>query len=134
MASIVVSLTGKAYFGITCKYRCMKIFYILVSILLMNVTPALSQARGPMPDPEPKVVKFYPNPAVSFITFEIDKEANKTATLQIFNFLGRKVKDVSDLQPKTVVNLNDFVRGIYIFQLKDASGRIINSGTFQVNR
>ena len=112
----------------------MKIFYILLSIILVNSSPAMSQARGPMPDPEPKVLKFYPNPAVSFITFEIDKEANKASTLQIFNFLGRKVKDVSDLQPKTVVNLNDFVRGIYIFQLKDASGRIINSGTFQVNK
>jgi len=87
-----------------------------------------------MPDPEPKIIKFYPNPAVSFITFEIAKESNKTYSLQIFNFLGKKVKDVPDISSKTVVNLSDFVRGIYIFQLKEQNGRVTDSGTFQVNK
>jgi hypothetical protein len=87
-----------------------------------------------MPDPEIKIVKFYPNPAVSFITFEIEKESNKVYSLQIFNFLGRKVKDVADLSPKTIVNLSDLVRGIYIFQLKEQNGRVADSGTFQVNK
>src|SRR5882757_935636 len=112
----------------------MRIFYILLSIILLNSTQAKSQARGPMPDPEPKIIKFYPNPAVSFITFEIAKESNKTYSLQIFNFLGKKVKDVPDISSKTVVNLSDFVRGIYIFQLKEQNGRVTDSGTFQVNK
>jgi len=112
----------------------MRIFYILLSIILLSSTQAKSQARGPMPDPEPKIIKFYPNPAVSFITFEIVKEPNKTYSLQIFNFLGKKVKDVPDISPKTVVNLSDFVRGIYIFQLKEENGRVTDSGTFQINK
>jgi len=112
----------------------MRIFYILLSIILLSSTQAKSQARGPMPDPEPKIIKFYPNPAVSFITFEIAKESNKTYSLQIFNFLGKKVKDVPDISSKTVVNLSDFVRGIYIFQLKEQNGRVTDSGTFQVNK
>ena len=112
----------------------MRIFYILLSFILLSSTQAKSQARGPMPDPEIKIVKFYPNPAVSFITFEIEKESNKVYSLQIFNFLGRKVKDVADLSPKTVVNLSDLVRGIYIFQLKEQNGRVADSGTFQVNK
>jgi hypothetical protein len=87
-----------------------------------------------MPDPEPKIIKFYPNPAVSYITFEIAKESNKTYTLLIFNFLGKKVKDVPDISAKTIVNLSDLVRGIYIFQLKDQNGRVTDSGTFQVNK
>jgi hypothetical protein len=87
-----------------------------------------------MPDPEPKIVKYYPNPAVSFITFEVTRDAGKTYTLQIFNFLGRKVKDVADVNSKTVVNLSDFVRGLYIFQLKEPNGRVTESGTFQVNK
>jgi hypothetical protein len=87
-----------------------------------------------MPDPEPKIIKFYPNPAVSFITFEIAKESNKTYTLLIFNFLGKKVKDVPDVSAKTVVNLSDLIRGIYIFQLKEQNGRVTDSGTFQVNK
>ena len=114
----------------------MRIFYILLSIILLNSTQAKSQAKGPMPDPEVKIVKFYPNPAISFITFEIEKEQqNKTYTLQIFNFLGKKVKDIPDVTTKTVVNLSDLVRGLYIFQLKESSnGRVADSGTFQVNK
>ena len=112
----------------------MRIFYILLSIILLSSSQAKSQARGPMPDPEPKIIKFYPNPAVSFITFEIAKESNKTYTLLIFNFLGKKVKDVPDISAKTVVNLSDLVRGIYIFQLKEQNGRVTDSGTFQINK
>ena len=112
----------------------MRIFYIILSIILLTSTRAFSQARGPMPDPEAKVIKFYPNPAISYITFEVAKEANKAYSLQIFNFLGRKVKDVTDISSKTVVNLSECGRGIYIFQLRDPNGRVINSGTFQINK
>ena len=112
----------------------MRIFYILLSIILLNASQAKCQAKGPMPDPEVKIVKFYPNPAISFITFEIEKEQNKTYTLQIFNFLGKKVKDLPDVSAKTIVNLSDLVRGLYIFQLKESNGKVADSGTFQVNK
>ena len=71
----------------------MRIFYILLSIILMSSFQAKSQARGPFPDVEHKVSKFYPNPAVSYITFEIVKQPNKSYTLQIFSFLGKMLKD-----------------------------------------
>ncbi len=87
-----------------------------------------------MPDPEHRVSKFYPNPAVSFITFELNREANKTYTLQIYSFLGKKVKDVPDITDKTTVNLSELTRGLYTFQLKDPSGRVTDSGIFQVNK
>lgn len=112
----------------------MRIFYLLLSIILLSSIQAKSQARGPMPDPEPRITKFYPNPAISFITFEVEKEPNKTYTLLIFNFLGRKVKDIAEVNSKTVVNLSDLVRGIYIFQLKEQNGRVTDSGTFQINK
>ena len=108
----------------------MRIFYII----LLTSTQAFSQAKGPMPDPESKVVRFYPNPAISYITFEVAKEPTKSYSLQIFNFLGRKVKDVTDISSKTVVNLSELVRGIYIFQLRDSNGRVTDSGTFQINK
>ena len=38
-----------------------------------------------------KFVKFYPNPAVSVISFEFQKTIERGYTLQIFNFLGKKV-------------------------------------------
>jgi hypothetical protein len=113
----------------------MRIFYILLSIILLSTTQAKSQARGPLPEPEHKVVKkFYPNPAVSYIIFELEKEPNQTYTLQVYSFLGKMVKDVPDIVDRYTVNVSDLTRGLYTFQLKDQSGRVTDSGIFQVNK
>jgi hypothetical protein len=113
----------------------MRIFYILLSFILLSTTQAKSQARGPLPEPEHKVVKkFYPNPAVSYIIFELEKEPNQTYTLQVYSFLGKMVKDVPDIVDRYTVNVSDLTRGLYTFQLKDQSGRITDSGIFQVNK
>jgi hypothetical protein len=112
----------------------MRIFYILITIILITSTQAKSQARLPVPEAEMKIVKFYPNPAVSYITFELDKDnINKTYSLQIYNFLGRKVYE-AQVTAQTKVDLTNFVRGLYIFQLKDQNGRITESDKFQVNK
>jgi hypothetical protein len=112
----------------------MRIFYILLSIILLTSIQAKSQVNRPMPDQDHKVIKFYPNPAVSYITFELAKEANKTFTLQIYSFLGRKVKDIPEVADKTTVQLSDLTRGLYTFQLKDEAGRVTDSGIFQINK
>ena len=113
----------------------MRIFYILLSIILLTTTQAKSQARGPLPEPDHKIVKkFYPNPAVSYIIFELEKEPNQTYTLQVYSFLGKMVKDVPDIVDRYTVNVSDLTRGLYTFQLKDQSGRVTDSGIFQVNK
>ena len=114
----------------------MKIFYALSTILLLSLQ-SKSQDRNPNPAGEAtaKIVKFYPNPAISFITFDLQQGSDKSSySLQIFNFIGKKVQEVSNVTPKTTVNLNDFYRGMYIFQLKDKSGKVIDSGKFQVSK
>jgi len=94
-----------------------------------------SQNRfAPPTEPEVKNIKFYPNPAISVINFDFQKKYDKTCLLQIYNFLGKKVYEAPAVDQKTVVNLSDFFRGIYIFQLKDQSGKIIESGKFQVTK
>jgi len=113
----------------------MRIFYILVSIILLTAIQAKSQVRGPMPDNEHKIVrKFYPNPAVSYIIFELDREPNTTYRLEIFSFLGKMVKDIPDMVDHYTLNLTDLTRGLYTFQLRDQSGRITDSGIFQLNK
>ncbi len=113
----------------------MRNFYILLSFILLISTPAKSQVRGPMPDTDHKVVKkFYPNPAVSFINFDLDRESNQNYTLQIYSFIGKQVKNVFDLSDHNIVSLNDLPRGLYTFQLKDQSGRVTDTGIFQVNK
>ena len=111
----------------------MKIFYVLSTILLLSLQ-SKSQDRNPGEDPTPAIVKFYPNPATSIITFDFQRGYDKTYNLQIFNFIGKKVQEITNVSPKTIVNLNDFYRGIYIFQLKDKTGKVIDTGKFQVSK
>ena len=79
-----------------------------------------------------KLVRFYPNPAVSVINFEFQKGFDKFSSLQIYNFIGKKVFDIQTTVPKLNISLTDFYRGVYIYQLRDKTGRIVESGKFQV--
>jgi len=77
-----------------------------------------------------KTVKFYPNPASSFINFEFNENYNDSYTLVIFNFIGKKVEELKLTDQKMTVSLTDFYRGVYIFQVRDKQGTIIESGKF----
>lgn len=80
-----------------------------------------------------KLIKFYPNPASSVITFEFNKAGNDQAySLQVYNFMGKKVYDIKNPPARINVNLEDFYRGIYIFQVRDKNGTISQTGKFQV--
>jgi hypothetical protein len=110
----------------------MRIFYIL-SFIIFSIGAARAQQRVPDHDaPQAKIVKFYPNPATSIITFDFQNNFDKSYSFQIYNFLGKKVFDASNVTPKTTVNLNDFYRGVYIFQIRDKNGKIVDSGRFEV--
>lgn len=107
----------------------MRIFFTLSILLLLSVR-GISQST----QQEPVLVKFYPNPAISQITFDFPKNFDKNYTFQIYNFLGKKVFEQKNLSPKTTVELSQYFRGIYIFQLLDKNGKIVEAGRFQVSR
>ena len=77
-------------------------------------------------------VKFYPNPAVSFINFKFEKDYDKSYTLYIYSFIGKKVLELKFTELKMTVPLNDFYRGVYIFQFRNKQGTVVESGKFQV--
>src|SRR5580658_3392013 len=115
----------------------MKIFYIFIFLVLLTTAGAKAQnaiASSAQDPVEAKHVKFYPNPATSLINFEFQKANNYYSgySFQVFNFLGKKVYEITNVNQKTTISLADFPRGIYIFQLKDQEGRIIESDRFQV--
>ncbi len=93
-----------------------------------------SEANFMSDNVQSKVVRFYPNPAYNIINFEFSKPVQRDYTLQVFNFVGKKVFESNAVLQKTSVPLTDFYRGIYIFQLRDKTGRIIESGKFQVSK
>lgn len=115
----------------------MKIFYIFAFSLLTTLT-ALSQSGTSVTAstslPASKIIKFYPNPATSIINFDFQNNYDKNYSFQIFSFVGKKVFELTTVTPKTIVNLNEFYRGIYIFQLRDRNGKVIDSGKFQVSK
>lgn len=115
----------------------MRLFYLIPLMVVFSVAGVKAQNRlAAFPDNgSTATIRFYPNPAISYITFEdILKKYDKNYSIQVFNFLGKKVYEFVLGDQKNIVNTSDFFRGIYIFQLRDPSGKIVESGKFQVNK
>jgi len=108
-----------------------------ILILLFGITftsfaqnkPAISADEATV-----KIIKFFPNPATSNINFELQQGYDKAYTLQLFNFMGKKVYELIPSSQRINLSLSGFYRGVYIFQLRDKYGKIIDSGRFQVIR
>ncbi|MEP7256852.1 MAG: T9SS type A sorting domain-containing protein [Flavitalea sp.] len=113
----------------------MRIFYASI-ILLLSLQVKSQDRLTPLTERDAitRIIKFYPNPATSIINFDFQKDYDRSYNFQIFNFLGKKVFELNNVTPKTIVNLNDFYRGIYIFQLRDKNKKIVDSGKFQVSK
>ena len=79
-----------------------------------------------------RIIKFYPNPATSFINFDFLRSYDVNYTLFIFNFMGKKIIEIKNTPSRINLNLVDFYRGIYIYQLRDKNGIIMETGKFQV--
>lgn len=81
-----------------------------------------------------KIVKCYPNPAISFVNFDVDfTQVNKGNSIQVYSFSGKKLFESQIVAVRTTLTFNEnYFRGIYVYQLKDKAGRIIETGKFQV--
>ena len=108
-----------------------RIFYIIIFIAGLSFS-SNAQVKSTYETADAKTVKFFPNPATSFINFEFEKNYNDNFKLEIFNFIGKKIVDLKVSDRKITVPLTDFYRGVYIFQLRDQKGNIVESGKFQV--
>jgi hypothetical protein len=113
----------------------MKNYTLIILLVIFSSVAGNAQTGTPRPAQAPvKMVRFFPNPATSFINFEFNKSSNDTYTFQVFNFLGKKVIDLPQVNTRTQVDLTNYTRGFYIFQLKNRSGKVIESGKFQVEK
>ncbi len=89
----------------------------------------------PAPNPDqPSLVRFYPNPAVNFITFEIKEPVQRGTNIQVYSFLGRQVASIPVNAQRITVSLDNYFRGIYVFQVKSPSGKILDTNKFQVSK
>ncbi|PZP41914.1 MAG: hypothetical protein DI598_17615 [Pseudopedobacter saltans] len=78
------------------------------------------------------VTKYYPNPARDFINFEFDKKLENNSRLIVYSFTGTKMSDIQISNLKVTINLSEYYRGIYLFQLTSPKGQVLESGKFQV--
>ena len=111
--------------------------FIIISTILFGLTFtsfAQNKIAGYSSDPPAKLIKYYPNPATTAINFEFIRSYDKSYSLQLFNFMGKKVLEVVAPAQLTNLSLSGFYRGVYIFRLSDKNGNVIDSGKFQVVR
>ena len=111
--------------------RLKKTFTILAFLIGINIA-TFAQQKLVNQEPVAKVLKFYPNPATTVINFDISKGSSNSYTLQLFNFMGRKVGETVASSERIYFLLDGFYRGVYIYQLRDRYGKIVDSGKFQV--
>jgi len=83
-----------------------------------------------------KTIKCYPNPAISFVNFEFLVDfVSRDYSLNVYSFTGKKMYGTTITSSKvTLTFTNEFYRGIYVYQLRDKAGKIIETGKFQVVR
>ena len=108
--------------------------FLLITILLLSTTLySLAQSRS-IPGGTDQILRFYPNPATSIITFDFKRSFTRGYSLEIYNFLGRKMFEQNNINDRLTINLSEFQRGVYVYQLHDNTGRIVEAGKFQVSK
>ncbi|QHS60635.1 T9SS type A sorting domain-containing protein [Chitinophaga agri] len=100
--------------------------------LISLIGKAQTAKNSPFSDGGSKIVKLYPNPATSRINFELQNNNDQGYDLIVFNFLGKRIDQIKNLNAKTTVELDKYYSGVYIFQLRDRQGNLIESGKFNV--
>lgn len=117
------------------KSFTLKRFLLITSIILFTTIFAQGQSRlASTTDATGPVMRFYPNPATSIVNFDFQRAYDKGYSMQIYNFLGKKVFEAKNLAQKTTINLAEYNRGLYIYQLRDLTGKMVESGKFQVSK
>jgi hypothetical protein len=117
------------------KFVLVKRILLFISIILLTSINSKGQSnREPSPDALQRILKVYPNPATTFTKFEFQKNFDKGYTLQVINFIGKQVYEAKNISSTTTLDLSSYNRGVYIYQLKDQSGKVIESGKFQVSK
>lgn len=118
------------------KFGSLKRILPILSIILLIATHSGAQSSRNTPGTEftDRIIKLYPNPATSYITFDLQKGYERGMSIQIYSFLGKKMHEVANAPQKSTIDLNDFNRGLYMYHLLDATGKVIESGKFQVSK
>ena len=113
----------------------MKKTLLITSIFLLTTVFAQSQTRtNPTLNAVGPIIRFFPNPASSIVNFDFQKAYEKGYTIQVYSFLGKKMYEKVNADQRTSINLSEYNRGVYIYQLRNKAGKMVESGKFQVSK
>lgn len=107
---------------------------LLISFIFFTFVadvPAFAMDTPRAADP---IVRLYPNPATSFINLDLGKFFNKGYSIRVFSFLGRKMHETNNVNQIIKLSVTDYNRGVYVYQVRDRLGKLIESGKFQVSK
>ncbi|RYY86971.1 MAG: T9SS type A sorting domain-containing protein [Chitinophagaceae bacterium] len=108
---------------------------VLFTLLVLSLAAGTSaQTRASYTGDPVSVLRFYPNPATTQVTFDFSRNFDRGYKIEIYNFLGRKVFEAANVGQRTTLNLTDYLRGVYIYRLWDKNGKMVESGKFQVSK
>ncbi len=116
-------------------FKLLKKAFAISCFLLAFVLSGFSQHKAgseSATQAESNIIQFYPNPATTVINFDFQHDYNSSYSLLVFNFMGKKVFETKNALTRTSLYVENFYRGVYIFQLRDKNGVILESGKFQV--
>lgn len=78
-------------------------------------------------------IKVYPNPAQEFIYFEMN--LSNAASIELYDVTGKLllVQEIKD-EANTIVQVNAFVNGLYLYRVKDAGLKTLATGKVSVHK
>ncbi|MCB9186537.1 MAG: T9SS type A sorting domain-containing protein [Flavobacteriales bacterium] len=74
---------------------------------------------------------IYPNPVSDNLT--IKGNVGKGATLEVLDITGKQVKFEQLVSNTSVVEMNDLVAGVYLYQIQSLEGQTVRTGKLMVN-
>ena len=109
--------------------------FILILIIGINFTSfAQTRTFSDEVSVKTKFIKSYPNPASTVVNFEFLKGYSRSYSIQVLNSIGKKMFEAQNIPSLLAINLKEekFYRGIYIYQLIDKNGIVVESGKILV--
>jgi hypothetical protein len=110
-----------------------RVLFILSFIIGISFT-SVAQTSLDNTAAQLKYIKTYPNPASTEVNLVFQTGYNRNFSIQILNSIGKKMYEAKYIPSFLTINLKEqrFYRGIYIYQLLDRNGTVIESGKILV--
>lgn len=70
-------------------------------------------------------INVYPNPSTDIITISITKPDLMNTNAELFDLNGKKIKDIQINQPITLIDFNNYAKGVYLLKFNNNTSKKI---------